>query len=107
MLVNRTKKPDFKFLDPKIQETFKCSENMSGPAIESNGDIDNHEMNDTLENLNDSVGNIIGLFKDQSEEEVTERGNALEALHVSLFSVGHGKRTFRIEAHDFTHYGEL
>ncbi len=90
-----------------IKNTFKVPEESNGPQMITNSGFQNAELYDTIENLVDSVGRIIGLFKDCSKEEHYERFNMLEMLNIYLLDLGKGKRTFKIEASDYTWYEEF
>lgn len=86
-----------------LKKTFGVPEADNGPDIQVMGTAVSHTLYDSIENIIDSVGYMIGLYEglvEDYEEERGERTNALEAMHIELRIGPESKRYFIISLMD-------
>jgi len=83
-----------------LELTYQIPQESNGPNIRTTGDCCNHDLEDVIENLRESVANIIGLYQGVAETDIkekTERLNVLGALDIQLeFGPESGARQFKL-----------
>ncbi len=91
-----------------IKRTFKVPEESNGPKMDTNEEGINNVLYDTIKNILDSVGCIVGVLeKDAPEEEYDEVYDLLEAMEIQLIILNSTTRTFRLASCTETEYVEF